>query len=443
MSAAEILDGIRAWVEIESHTADLPGVQAMVAEVEGAYRALGAATEREPGRDGCGDHLIARAPWNDGRPGILILSHLDTVHPKGTLAQMPFRIEGDKAFGPGIYDMKGGAYIAFHAMGRFVGSGARPPLPVTHLLVSDEEIGSPTSRGLIRRLAEESKVVLVTEPAREGGKVVTARKGSVRYQIEAHGVAAHAGARHQDGRSAIVEMCRQILKLEAMTDYQRGITVNVGMVAGGSGVNVVPAHCMARVEARVPTMQAAEAMQAAIEGLSPHDPDVRLEVRGGLNRPPYERTPAGAALFAQAQRHRRRDRHRPAGRAERRRQRRQLHGGHPPDPGWPRRRRRRRPHRPRAALHLVARAARGAVLSADCDARLSDAPVRPDHRTVFTRMACMSRLRWWARAYAAVVQRGDGIRQTVASSLTLLRAPPPRQPRHRPRTPPPRGRPGR
>ena len=206
MSAAEILEGIRAWVEVESHTADLAGVQAMVAEVEGAYRALGAATEREPGRNGCGDHLIARAPWNDHRPGILILSHLDTVYPKGTLARMPFRVTGDKAFGPGIYDMKGGAYVAFHAVGRFLKSGERAPLPVTHLLVSDEEIGSPTSRPLIERLGRESKFVLVTEPAREGGKVVTARKGVARYDLETFGVASHAGARHQDGRSAIADV---------------------------------------------------------------------------------------------------------------------------------------------------------------------------------------------------------------------------------------------
>jgi glutamate carboxypeptidase len=300
MSASEILDGIRAWVEIESHTADLPGVQAMVAEVEGAYRALGARTERQPGEDGYGDHLIAHAPWNNDDPGILILSHLDTVHPKGTLAAMPFRVEGDKAFGPGIYDMKGGAYIAFHALGRFLKRSERSPLPVTHLFLSDEEIGSPTSRPLIERLAAENKVVLVTEPAREGGKIVTARKGVARYDLETFGVASHAGSRHEDGRNAIAEMCRQILKLEAMTDYHTGVTVNVGLVAGGTGVNVVPAHCSARVETRVPTMASAEAMCAAIEGLTPENPDIRIAVRGGLNRPPYEKTSAIEALFAHA-----------------------------------------------------------------------------------------------------------------------------------------------
>jgi glutamate carboxypeptidase len=138
------LEGIRHWVEIESHTADVAGVQAMVAEVEGPYGAFGAHTERVAGREGYGDHLIARTPWGEGAPGILVLSHLDTVHPKGTLAEyLPFRVEGDSAFGPGIYDMKGGAYLAFHALGRFLKAEQPTPLGVTHLLVADEEVGSP------------------------------------------------------------------------------------------------------------------------------------------------------------------------------------------------------------------------------------------------------------------------------------------------------------
>jgi len=300
MNAKEILEGIRAWVEIESHTADLAGVQAMVAEVEGSYRALGAATERVAGRDGFGDHLIARAPWNGDQPGILILSHLDTVHPKGTIATMPFRVEGDLAFGPGICDMKGGAYIAFHALGRYLKSGERTPLPVTHLFMSDEEVGSPTSRELIEHLAAVNRFVLVTEPAREGGKIVTARKGVARYELRTFGVPSHAGSRHQDGHSAIAEMARQILKLEAMTDYASGITVNVGTISGGTGVNVVPAQCHVLVETRVPSMAAAATMCAAIEGLAPENPDIRIEVSGGLNRPPYEKTAAIEALFAHA-----------------------------------------------------------------------------------------------------------------------------------------------
>ncbi|MGI9500000.1 MAG: M20 family metallopeptidase [Geminicoccaceae bacterium] len=294
-SAAELLDGIRRWVEIESHTSDLAGVERMAAEVERAYQASGFSTERIPGRDGYGDHLIARAPWHDGRPGILVMSHLDTVHPKGTLEQFPFRIEGDSAFGPGIYDMKGGAHIAFRAI-----TAGEVPHPVTHLFTTDEEVGSPTSRDLIRRLGSEATYVLVTEPAREGGKVVTARKGVARWTIKAIGRPAHAGSRHADGRNAIVEMAKQVARLTEMTDYERDITINVGLIEGGTGANVVPAECWIRVDNRLPNMAAAEEMEARITGLKPFDPDIRLEFTGGLDRPPYEKSETIEILFQHA-----------------------------------------------------------------------------------------------------------------------------------------------
>ena len=295
MTPEELLDGIRRWVEIESHTPDLDGIERMVSEVETGYRDAGFTTERVPGGPDRGDHLVARAPWNDDRPGILVMSHLDTVHPRGTLASFPFRIEGDSAYGPGIYDMKGGAHIAYRA------ACAGPvDLPVTHLFTTDEEIGSPSSRDLIVRLAEESRWVLVTEPAREGGKVVTARKGVARWDIEAIGRPAHAGSRHADGRNAIAEIARQVVKLTEMTDYERDITVNVGLIEGGTGANVVPARCRIRVDNRLPTMAAAEEMEARITGLEAFDPDIRLEITGGLDRPPYEKTPEIAALFDHA-----------------------------------------------------------------------------------------------------------------------------------------------
>jgi glutamate carboxypeptidase len=274
----------------------------MVAAVEGAYGAHGALTERVAGSDGHGDHLLARTPYGQDAPGILVLSHLDTVHPKGTLAgDLPFRIEGDSAFGPGIYDMKGGAYIAFHAVGRLLEAGVATPLGITHLFLSDEEVGSPTSRPVIEAEARRAKYVLVTEPAREGGKVVTARKGVARYDVVATGRPAHAGSRHQDGRNAIAELARQVLALEAMTDYGRGITVNVGVIEGGTGVNVVPARCSLRVETRLPSLAVAEEVMARIEGLTPANPDIRLEITGALNRPPYEKTAAIEALLGRAQ----------------------------------------------------------------------------------------------------------------------------------------------
>jgi glutamate carboxypeptidase len=291
----QLLAGIRRWVEIESHTPDLDDIERMVAEVEDAYQASGFATERVPGHDGFGDHLIARAPCNDGQPGILVMSHLDTVHPKGTLQTFPFRVDGDSAFGPGIYDMKGGAHIAYRAI-----TAGDVALPVTHLFTTDEEVGSPTSRDLIRRLGSEAKYVLVTEPAREGGKVVTARKGVARWTIKAIGRPAHAGSRHADGRNAIAEIARQVVRLTEMTDYERDITVNVGLIEGGTGANVVPAECWIRVDCRLPTMAAAEEMTARVTGLSSFDPDIRLEFTGGLDRPPYEKSEAIEGLFQHA-----------------------------------------------------------------------------------------------------------------------------------------------
>ncbi len=300
LEAGVILDGIRAWVEQESHTADVEGVNAMMTLAESAYTKAGAQVERVPGRDGYGDHVIARSPWGGDAPGILVLSHLDTVHPKGTLQIQPFKVEDQIAYGPGIYDMKGGAYIALYALLQIMRAGRETPLPITHLFVSDEEVGSPTSEALITDLARQAKYVLVTEPAREGGKIVTARKGSARFVITATGQPAHSGARHSDGRSAIKEMARQILALEEMTDYERGLTINVGLVSGGTGVNVVPETCVAEVDVRVPTPPIADEIIAHIQALQPFDPDVKIMVTGGLNRPPYEKMPEIAALFEHA-----------------------------------------------------------------------------------------------------------------------------------------------
>ncbi|MEM9429442.1 MAG: M20 family metallopeptidase [Pseudomonadota bacterium] len=301
MTTETLLDGIRRWVEIESYTTDTAGVNRMTDAVAAEYATCGAEIERVPGRDGYGDHLIVRAPWGRGSnaPGILILSHLDTVHPPGTLDWFPFRVEGDVAYGPGIYDMKGGAYIAMSAVADLAANGGAP-LPVTHMFVADEEVGSPTSQETIIELARAAKYVLVTEPAREGGKIVTARKGAVRYRVVAKGRASHAGSRHADGRSAIAEIARTVLKFEALTDYESGVTCNVGLIQGGTGTNVVPAEAWIKVDIRIPNMAALAGVEAFVEALTPEDPDVSLEITGGLDRPPYERSPGIDGLFARA-----------------------------------------------------------------------------------------------------------------------------------------------
>jgi glutamate carboxypeptidase len=297
----EILAGIRAWVEIESPTTDAAAVNRMTDKVQQDYAAIGARIERIAGHDGFGDHLLVTSPWGGDGPGILVLSHNDTVHDIGTLEKsLPYRVEGDSAFGPGIYDMKGGAHLAFAAIRHLVRTGRQTRLPIRHLFLSDEEVGSNTSREIIERGARRARYVLVTEPAREGGKVVTARKGTARFDIHVRGVAAHSGTRHQDGRSAIRELARQILDIEAMTDYEAGLTVNVGVISGGTRANVVPAEAHAAIDMRVPNAEVAAAAIAKLRGIRPYDPDVTVEVTGELNRPGYERRNDIAALFEHA-----------------------------------------------------------------------------------------------------------------------------------------------
>ena len=221
--SSAILDGIRRWVEIETPTEAPDQVNKLADLVTAGYRDLPATVERIAGHSGCGDHLVARSSWGQDAPGILVLSHLDTVHPMGFIERLPFRIDGDSAFGPGIYDMKGGAYLAYHAFRQVCADGARSPLGVTQLYVSDEEIGSPTSRALIEAEGRKAKYVLVTEPARDGGKIVTGRKGVARFEVFIKGVPSHAGTRPEDGRSAIRELGNVIQTLEAMNDLTRGI----------------------------------------------------------------------------------------------------------------------------------------------------------------------------------------------------------------------------
>ena len=298
--AAKILEGIRRWVEIETPT-DVPEQVNKLADlVAEGYRGLPATVERVAGHSGCGDHLVARSSWGQNEPGILVLSHLDTVHPIGFIERLPFKVEGDSVFGPGIYDMKGGAYLAYHAFRQICANGARSPLGVTQLFVSDEEIGSPTSRALIEAEGRKAKYVLVTEPARDGGRIVTGRKGVARFDIFVKGVPSHAGSRPEDGRSAIRELGNIIQTLEAMNDLKRGVTVNVGVVRGGTKPNVIAEEAYAEVDMRVPTIADADELVPKILNLQSRTDGVSVKVVGELNRPPYEKSNAGAALYEHA-----------------------------------------------------------------------------------------------------------------------------------------------
>ena len=295
-----ILDGIRRWVDIETPTEAPDQVNKLADLVTEGYRGLPATVERVAGHSGCGDHLVARSSWGQDAPGILVLSHLDTVHPMGFIERLPFRIEGDSAFGPGIYDMKGGAYLAYHAFRQVCAEDARSPLGVTQLYVSDEEIGSPTSRALIESEGRKAKYVLVTEPARDGGKIVTGRKGVARFEVFIKGVPSHAGTRPEDGRSAIRELGNVIQALEAMNDLKRGVSVNVGVVRGGTRPNVIAEEAYAEVDMRVPTIADADELFPKILNLKSRTEGVSVKVVGELNRPPYEKGNAGAALYEHA-----------------------------------------------------------------------------------------------------------------------------------------------
>lgn len=297
----QLLAGIQKWVEIESPTSAPQAVNAMMDKAIAEYQAAGLIIERIKGRNGRGDHFKATSPFGGDGPGILVLSHLDTVHPIGTLGgPLPFKIDGDKAYGPGIYDMKAGAYLALQAYKALVAQPQSNGLPIRFLVTGDEETGSTTSKDLIEQAGDNAKYVLVTEPARDGDCCVTGRKGAVRYQIRFKGRPAHSGSRHHEGRSAIKEMARHILDLEALTNYDTGLTINIGMVEGGTARNVIPEHAEIAFDARILKPEQAIEIIGVVENLKAYDPDVQIEVEGGIDRPPFAKTPAIDELYQQA-----------------------------------------------------------------------------------------------------------------------------------------------
>lgn len=296
----ELLSGIMEWVRIESPTTDVAAVNGMIDFIQADAATWGAGCERLPGTEGMGDLLLLSSPGAEAEPGILLLSHIDTVHDIGTIErELPARVEGDTAFGPGIFDMKGGAYLAYAAMSAAVKSGRPTPLPIRYLFVSDEEYGSPTGRAHIEREARRAKYVLVPEPM-HNGQVVTARKGVARLRMAITGAPAHSGGRHQDGRSAVREMAWQILRLEEMTDYDRGLTVNVGVARGGTRANVVPAEAVLNIDVRFADPDSGAAALERIRKTAPHFPDIRIEVTGGETRPCFEKRPEAEPLLSQA-----------------------------------------------------------------------------------------------------------------------------------------------
>lgn len=291
-----MLSGLREWVECESPTHDAAAVNRMMDIAGRALILAGARTERIAGRMGFGDCIRASFPHaTPNVPGILVMGHLDTVHPVGTLTKLPFRREGGKAWGPGILDMKGGDYLALEAVRQLSRARIETKLPVTVLFTSDEEVGSPSTRDLIEAEAARHKYVLVPEPARPDGGVVTGRYAIARFNMEATGVPSHAGARLGEGRSAIREMARKIIEIEDMTTSDH--TFSVGVIHGGQWVNCVTTVCTGEVLSMAKRQEDLDRGVAAMLALRASSNEIQFKVTRGVTRPVWEANAQGMALY--------------------------------------------------------------------------------------------------------------------------------------------------
>jgi glutamate carboxypeptidase len=281
-------------VRIESPSDDKAAVDRCAHEVAQQLAALGGRVTRIVANT-AGDHV--RAEFGDGDRQVLLLGHVDTVWPVGQLERMPLRRDNDRLFGPGIFDMKAGIAIALLAVRAAAASTAGRGLRTVMLWTTDEEIGSRTSRAMIEAEATKSDAALVFEPALPDGGLKTSRKGIGQYELRVRGQAAHAGVDPAKGVSAIRELARQILAVETLQDLDRGRSVNVGLISGGSRPNVVAEEARAVIDVRAPTREDAQLIDAALRRLTPHIRGASLSLSGGFERPPMERTAAVARLF--------------------------------------------------------------------------------------------------------------------------------------------------
>ncbi|GEM45254.1 carboxypeptidase [Deinococcus cellulosilyticus NBRC 106333 = KACC 11606] len=289
-----MIQDLRTLVEIESPSRNADQIRKVGDVVEGWLTPLGARSERITSSNG--DHRLFRLE-GVSQERILILAHADTVWEIGTLNRLPFRIEEDRAYGPGSYDMKGGVVQAVYALRALQNRG---PLPchIDFLLTSDEEIGSRTSYSLIQELAQGVQAVLVIEPSNPGTHTLkTSRKGVGDFYVTVQGRAAHAGGQPEKGINAILELAHQVLDVTALANPPRGTTINVGVIHGGTASNVVPAEAWMHVDLRVTTLPEAERVEEAMRNLQPFDDRAKVTVTGGLNRPPFERTEGTAHLY--------------------------------------------------------------------------------------------------------------------------------------------------
>jgi len=296
----QIVQSIREFVEIESPSDNKPAADRMGAFLAGSFEAVGGRARVHHSED-FADNLQIDFPGRDSIKPVLLLGHFDTVYPLGTLATMPCHIVEDRMHGPGVLDMKSGIALMLYAIAALQTWNGALPRPVTVFLVSDEEVGSYSSRAITEALAKESAAVLVLEPAGPRAAVKTARKGVGEYILNVKGVAAHAGLDPGKGHSAILELSRQIIAVSKLNDLQHGLSVNPGVIRGGTRTNVIAAEATVEIDVRIKQAKQAAALDRKFRALKPFDKHCKLSIEGGINRMPMERTAGVAALYKKAQ----------------------------------------------------------------------------------------------------------------------------------------------
>jgi glutamate carboxypeptidase len=291
----------RALVETESPSGDEAGSKAVVSLLAAAAAAISrVATIERVASENYGEHLRVTAFGDSREKPIVILGHTDTVHPRNSLKQRPWRVEGNRAYGPGVFDMKANCALAIEVLQACVATGLSPKRPVVLLLTCDEETGSRTGKQLVEAASRRAQAVLVLEPPGSGGRAKTGRKGTGIFTIEARGCAAHAGLEPERGASAILELARQTERLHSFNGSSGGISVNVGVFHGGTLSNVVSAAARAEVDVRFSNSDEAARIEKEIFNLRPYDERVQLIVKGGINRPPLERNEKVLGLYNRA-----------------------------------------------------------------------------------------------------------------------------------------------
>ncbi len=297
----EIVALTRALVETESPSGDEAGSKGVVSLLSNIAETIGGVKLEVVPVNNYGEHLrlTAFADAPESAP-IVLLGHTDTVHPRGSIVERPWRVEGGKAYGPGVFDMKANCVLALDVIRALAHVGIQPKRPVVLLLTCDEETGSASGRSLVEEEARKASSVLVLEPSASGGRAKTGRKGIGIYSLAARGVAAHAGLEPEKGASAVLELARQTERLHSFNGKTGGISVNVGVFHGGRLSNVVPAEARAEIDVRFTTAAEAELIENEIFKLRPFDDRVQLTLTGGINRPPLERSERVLALYERA-----------------------------------------------------------------------------------------------------------------------------------------------